>query len=390
MIAIQENSIPFALKSQPHWILWKLEGKTETFKGTKIPYNPKNPFSKASTTDPTTWESFGYTISMADMHNVSGIGYVFTEDQGIVAIDIDNAISENGIDEKAKKVLDLFAGKTYIEKSHSGTGFHILCKGNMPDVKLKGIEVYNSGRYFAITGKLFEGITDINPLQTELTELYSLYADVRKSVPLPKPQQQHTESWVNCLNLRVEDIGYPDNATVQSDGEVRGSHPFHGSTTGNNYAINTHKNTWICRRDGHNSGGGPLELFAVKEGIIRCEDARSGCLNGKWKEVANALKRCGYKLPDNPKKTPPKKIGIDIKNPADIHCTDFGNAERFLNKYSRDVLYCKVQDGWYIWNQELGIWDKDNLLKYVSMLREYYLIFIRKQNINQNQKIDSV
>lgn len=205
MIAVQEHGIPFILKSQPHWILWNLEGKTDTFKGTKIPYTPKNPYVRASTTDPTTWESFGYTLSMANMHKASGIGYVFTEDQGIVAIDIDNAISENGIDEKAKKALDLFAGKTYIEKSHSGTGFHILCKGTMPEVKLKGIEVYNSGRYFAITGELFEGITDINPLQNELSELYSLYADTRKSVPIPKisPPSQNIESWIDHLNLRV-------------------------------------------------------------------------------------------------------------------------------------------------------------------------------------------
>ena len=364
MIAIQEHGIPFALKSQPHWILWNLEGKTDTFKGTKIPYNPKNPFIRASTTDPTTWESFGYTLSMAKMHNASGIGYVFTEDQGIVAIDIDNALSDDGIEEKAKKVLDLFKGKTYIEKSHSGKGFHILCKGKMPDVKLKGIEIYNSGRYFAITGELFEGVTEIQPCDYELTQLYSLYTNSQKTVPLPKTEPTtNSQSWIDTLNLRVQDIGYPDKAIVQSGGEIRGAHPFHGSTTGNNYAINTQKNTWICRRDGHNSGGGPLELFAVKEGIIHCEDARSGCLDGKWREVADALKRCGYKLPDRPKKEPPKQNETPIRNPLDIHCTDFGNAERFLNKYSRDILYCKIQDGWYLWNTEKGIWDKDNLLK---------------------------
>jgi putative DNA primase/helicase len=377
MTAVQEQTIPMALKSHSHWILWNLEGKTDSFKGTKIPYNPKNPYVRASTTDPTTWESFGYTLSMAKMHNASGIGYVFTEDQGIVAIDIDNALTEDGIEEKAKKVLDLFAGKTYIEKSHSGKGFHILCKGQMPEVKLKGIEVYNSGRYFAITGELFEGVTEITSCEPELAKLYPLYTDSQRTVPLPKQEGvPRSESWIDALNLRVEDIGYPDKATVQSDGEVRGAHPFHGSTTGNNYAINVNKNTWICRRDGHNCGGGPLELFAVKEGIIRCEDAGPGCLSGKWREVADALKRNGYNLPERerPKRLPPKQSDAQtIKNPVDIHCTDFGNAERFLNRYARDVLYCKLQDAWYLWEPDKGIWGKDNLLKIREHVKDVLL-----------------
>jgi len=376
MIAIQEQNIPLMMRAENHWILWQLEGKTDTFKGTKIPYNPKNPFIKASTTDPLTWESFGYTLSMAKMQGMTGVGYVFTEDQGIIAVDIDNALTEHGIDEKAKRVLDTFAGKTYIEKSHSGKGFHILCKGKMPEGKLKGIEVYNSGRYFAITGELFEGISSINHLPDELKELYSIYADNQRNIPSQKQTiTPHNESWINYLNLRVESIGYPEKATIQSDGEIRGAHPFHGSTTGNNYAINVHKNTWICRRDGHNSGGGPLELFAVKEGIIRCEDAGKGCLEGKWGDIARALKKSGYDLPEKPKPIPPRKIKEpDIgRRPREIKCTDFGNGERFLNRYTNSILYCKLQNSWYLWDKDIGLWVKDDLLKIRENVKDVFL-----------------
>lgn len=369
------------MREAKNWVLWKLEGKTDSFKGTKMPYNPKNPYQKASTTDVKTWETFGYTFTAAQLHGMSGIGYVFTEDQGIIAIDIDNVISEDGVDEKAARVLEIFGGKTYIEKSHSGKGFHILCKGGMPRNKLKGIEIYNSGRYFAITGELYKGITEINYLQNELTELYVLYADMKpQAIVRPQNGTQKTslpsKSWVDELNLRVEDIGYPDKATVCGDGEIRGAHPFHGSTTGNNYAINVQKNTWICRRDGHNSGGGPLELFAVREGIIRCEDAGRGCLDGKWREVADALKRCGYKLPEKerPNPIPPRKQGVgDYTKPSDIHCTDFGNADRFLSQYRNDVLYCKMQDSWYIWDENVGIWSRDNVLKIRECVKDILL-----------------
>ena len=378
MIAIQEQNIPLPMRQAKQWVLWKLEGKTDTFKGTKIPYQPKNPYEKASTTNPITWENFGYTLSAANLHGMTGVGYVFTEAQGIVAIDVDNVLTEHGVDEKAKQVLELFKGKTYIEKSHSGKGFHILCIGKMPDNKLKNIEVYNSGRYFAITGMLFEGCTDIKDCAAELQALYQLYADITKiSAPVPQTSTQKgkTVSWIDDLGLRVESIGYPVKATINSDGEVRGAHPFHGSTTGNNYAINVHKNTWICRRDGHNSGGGPLELFAVKEGIIHCEDAGRGCLDGKWREMADALKRCGYNLPDRPKPEPPKKKEQPVPPPlpVDIHCTDFGNAERFLNKYQNDVLFCKVQDAWYLWNEQKGLWEHDNLLAIRECVKDILL-----------------
>ena len=75
----------------------------------------------------------------------------------------------------------------------------------------------------------------------------------------------------------------------------QGGHPVHGSTTGWNYEINTDDNTWYCHSKGHKSGGDALILFAVKEGIIKCENAGPGCLNGKWEEVFAALERCGYK-----------------------------------------------------------------------------------------------
>lgn len=379
-LQIQEKNIPAPLKNLNNWVLWKLEGQTDTFKGTKIPYNPKLPYTKASTTDSKTWESFGYALTAASLHGMSGIGYVFTEEQGIIAIDIDDVVQGTGIEEKAKKALDLFTGKTYIEKSQSGKGFHILCRGKMPEEKIKDIEVYNSGRYFAITGMLFGNCIEINNCQNELDQLYTLYAKEKNKFPTPIITT--STSWIDALNLRVEDIGYPDKPTDCGNGEIRGSHPFHGSTTGNNYAINTQKNTWICRRDGHNSGGGVLELFAVKEGIIRCEDAGKGCLEGKWKEVATALKKCGYNLPDRVPLKKPQSVTIK-RDVCDIHCTDFGNAERFLNKYSNDILYCKLQDSWYIWDTSIGTWSKDNLLKIRECVKDILLNIYHEAEFQQ-------
>jgi putative DNA primase/helicase len=367
--AIQEQNIPSMMKSSPHWILWKLEGQTPDFKGTKIPYSAKNPYKKASSTNPYTWGMFGEVLPLAHLHDMSGVGYVFTEEMGIVAIDIDGCIVNGIPTDIGNDVLSLFSGKTYIEISQSGTGYHILAKGTLKAKSFTGIEVYTSGRYFAMTGNIVGGCNAINTTQPELDILCNVYGREIPITPInwnPQPQQKNNDNinFISDLNLRVQDIGYPGNAKQTSADEIRGSHPFHGSTTGLNYAINTNKNVWICRRDGHNSGGGPLELFAVRESIIRCEDARPGCLDGKWKEMISALKKCGYAIPDKKK---PSQQNVNAINANDIRCTDFGNAYRFLNKYSNDIVYCKTQNNWYLWNSDKGIWELDTLLR----VREY-------------------
>lgn len=77
-------------------------------------------------------------------------------------------------------------------------------------------------------------------------------------------------------NIPIEAVAWPKDVKERTGAEVRGSHPLHGSTSGKNFAINTSKNCWHCFR--HRSGGGPLEWIAVQKGIIRCEDAKPGCL----------------------------------------------------------------------------------------------------------------
>jgi len=66
--------------------------------------------------------------------------------------------------------------------------------------------------------------------------------------------------------------------------EFRGPHPIHGSTTGMNFSMNPRKGVWHCFRC--NTGGGPISLLAIIEGIIDCADYRPGCLT---KETYNKL-----------------------------------------------------------------------------------------------------
>jgi hypothetical protein len=53
--------------------------------------------------------------------------------------------------------------------------------------------------------------------------------------------------------------------------QLYGPHPVHGSESGKNFWVNPGKNVWYCFR--HWSGGGPIDLIGVLEGIIQCEEA---------------------------------------------------------------------------------------------------------------------
>ncbi|MGD0951266.1 MAG: bifunctional DNA primase/polymerase [Methanotrichaceae archaeon] len=80
-------------------------------------------------------------------------------------------------------------------------------------------------------------------------------------------------------NLRIEDV-FPPVGNVRRIGrEIQGAPPTHSSKGGKAFRIFPDQNVWYC--DAHKSGGGIAAALAVKYNIIRCEEAKSGCLRGR-------------------------------------------------------------------------------------------------------------
>lgn len=67
-------------------------------------------------------------------------------------------------------------------------------------------------------------------------------------------------------------------ALQQQGSEYHGAHPIHGSETGSNFWVNPEKGIWHCFR--HHSGGDAITWCAVKNGLIKCEQATKGTLTG--------------------------------------------------------------------------------------------------------------
>jgi len=73
------------------------------------------------------------------------------------------------------------------------------------------------------------------------------------------------------------------------NGEFVGKHPVHGSHTGGNFSINMEKGVWHCFRCG--TGGGPITLIAMMNGLIQCSDSRPGVItNELYQQIVKLAK----------------------------------------------------------------------------------------------------
>jgi putative DNA primase/helicase len=162
---------PGELRTTDQFVCWCEENRNGDI--TKVPYSVHG--GRASSTNPKTWAPFEAAIAYAEEHSMPGVGFVFTEDDPFAGIDIDKCRdAESGeIEPWAKKIVD--ALDSYTEVSPSGTGLHIFIKATLPGRNnRKGpVEMYESRRYFTLTGRHLDGTpTEIHERQDVLERLY--------------------------------------------------------------------------------------------------------------------------------------------------------------------------------------------------------------------------
>lgn len=161
-LPVQFDNIPIELKRIPRWVLWRLleKGEGENTTWAKVPAQTSG--MPASSTNPETWTDF---ISVQDAYQsnptkFAGIGFVFTPDDNLVGIDLDDCYDQHiGFTNAAMQQLaDSIQG--YMEISPSGTGVKIFTRADHfashADHSI-GFEAYATGRYFTVTGHHLSG-----------------------------------------------------------------------------------------------------------------------------------------------------------------------------------------------------------------------------------------
>jgi len=140
------------------WVAWKIEPSKGTGEPTKVPYNPITG-GKASVTNQGTWGSFAQAYQ-ACQENVaySGIGFVLTELDPFVGVDLDKCINPETreIEAWAQAFIDKL--ESYTEISPRGIGLRIITKGlvKLPRKRKGRLEIYQDRRYLTLTGNNFK------------------------------------------------------------------------------------------------------------------------------------------------------------------------------------------------------------------------------------------
>lgn len=187
------EKIPAVLKDRDQWVLWRLIDRDGEL--AKVPFGIDGKPAKAN--DPATWAPYLKVSRSYKPERDAGIGYEFSADDSFVGVDLDGCRDpETGtIAGWAKEIITLL--DTYAEVSPSQTGVKLFVVGELksdwrkvvldvPKVcdKEPAIEVYDRGRYFAVTGWRLKGQVDPMPRQAQLDAL------IEKHKPKTAPIQR--------------------------------------------------------------------------------------------------------------------------------------------------------------------------------------------------------
>ncbi|MFP9193890.1 hypothetical protein ACLI4Q_19970 [Natrialbaceae archaeon A-CW1-1] len=172
-----ETAIPEAMRARDQWLCWRSEKRNG--KSTKIPIDPQTG-AFGSSTDDSTWRDFESALEYFHAGGCDGIGFVFTEDDPYVGIDLDDCRDPETRrpDPEMKSIVQQL--DSYTEVSPSGTGYHVIVDGELPPGRNRRgkIELYDRARYFTVTGEHVSGLpTEIESRQPELEMVHREHVD---------------------------------------------------------------------------------------------------------------------------------------------------------------------------------------------------------------------
>jgi putative DNA primase/helicase len=150
ILPLRAENIPGELKARPQWVVWKAVGD----KPDKVPYSATTG-RKASSTDLLTWTTFQEVLEAYENGQYAGLGFVFSSADPYTGIDLDDCVDADGeIAGWALEIVRYF--DSYTELSATGSGLHIIVRGDVPNRRKGDVEVYSSKRFFTVTGHIVE------------------------------------------------------------------------------------------------------------------------------------------------------------------------------------------------------------------------------------------
>ena len=355
--------IPNELKQLNHWVCWKRVFPTDPKhpeKPRKIPINARTGM-EAKSDDPSTWCDFA--TAAASAVEFAGVGFMFGG-SGYFGVDIDNIADEilsftSGESSGENIVAEFTAALgSYTELSQSGAGIHIICRGKLPGEGCRhgNVEMYDSGRYFAMTGNIIGNIFSIADCGESIKPLYQKYIGAHNNRKLGGRQG-------NGLKIRMsrnEDELL--HLAMNSRQGLAFSELYAGHWEGK-YSSQSEADMALCSMLAFWCG----RDTAMMDKLFR----RSGLMREKWDRqqsgstygaltLQKAAATCAQVYsPSSPKTDGDYRVAIfcdedetaeNGKNLKKYSFDDMGNAQRMLDLFGQKILYNYNEKKWLIYD----------------------------------------
>lgn len=368
------SNIPDELKQLKNWCVWKFEKRNG--KRTKIPFNAETgEFAKSN--DKSTWSSYENAVNA---EGVDGIGFFFEPPYlGIDIDDIDDDLHRFKQGDKLDNIVSEFneAFKSYTEVSPSGNGLHIIVKGKIPGSRRRkgNIEMYDSGRFFTMTGKTIGKYKDVTEVSEQVFKtIYEKYLpDNTVKYPTTNNYQQNIH---NLSEIDVINEIYKSKQAKLFDDLMKGNYePYYTSHSEADMALANILAFW-CARD-----------YSQMDSIFR----QSNLYRDKWDEKrknstygeqtlfkaineANNIYTPKQQTEDNPLRYALSKLFNNQEETKEYPIRsydDTGNADRFIDRYGHLYKHSYITNKFYIYDgQKWKVDDRGAIRKLIDEMIE--------------------
>jgi primase-polymerase (primpol)-like protein len=277
--AMRPNALPASLRQYDQWVCWTTQERGG--KATKVPLDPTSVSGAyASTADPATWGSFESALQRATAPDVDGIGFVFTSEDPFVGVDLDDCRDESGLSDEAIEIITRL--HSYTEVSPSGSGLHVLVRGELPEGPRRkgGVEAYDDARYFTMTGERLAGTPrEINERSGPLRRVHERFLADESAGDQSSGESEIATARVG-LNIDQSAVTALDDETLlekahDAENGEKFARLWRGDTAG--YDSNSEADMALCCLLAFWTGRDPQRV----DELFR----RSGLLRTKWDDV---------------------------------------------------------------------------------------------------------
>ena len=380
------DKIPYELKELDQWCCFKIE-TVENGRKTKRPYNPLNN-NMAKSNDESTWVSFEDAVN--NLNGYDGIGFFFVEPY--IGIDLDkvgNEIEEYLNNPDTDNIISEFINvlETYAEVSPSGTGIHLITKGELPKKGRRrgNVEIYDKGRFFTMTGKQIGGYNGINNDEYgQLNFLHSKY--IAKQEPDINAQNLSGGNGNNLTSEQIIDIAKKSKNSLRFTTLYEGDwEQFYSSQSEADLAFANDLAFWTARD--------PKKM----DDIFR----KSNLYRDKWDEkrgeetygnitINTAIESCQNEfVPETTDDDFQIFIMDEAIKPAKENRSysydDTGNAERLKDKFGENIRYNYTSRLWMYYDGRR--WKNDDTGR-MKILTDKVAESIKKEKLFKSEGID--